>query len=205
VTNTPDKNPKKIKPSRASKQVPSAAKALRERPNRHGVQFEAPATPAWTSPAELLSPAAILQRFTERTQELLQAIPEEERPNPSAVTAALRQGVLDAFRTREDFVAKLVELEADAHRMESGNLPARQWRIAVRNALLVQGIHVDGLADDPNLFVVVEGEGESFEVIRPAYVDQTTGKLILSGQLRRVPAKTCTDSRDIDTTGGEQR
>ena len=36
------------------------------------------------------------------------------------------------------------------------------------------------------LFVVTEGQGEYFEVLRPAYVDEATGKLALAGQLRRM-------------------
>ncbi|MEV5493120.1 hypothetical protein AB0L47_34975 [Streptomyces bobili] len=61
-----------------------------------------------------------------------------------------------------------------------------KWQVSVRKALLGLGVRVVESADEREHFVVVEGEGEGFEVVRPAYVDQATGKLILSGQLRRV-------------------
>ncbi|MGI5144303.1 hypothetical protein [Streptomyces sp. CA-106110] len=66
---------------------------------------------------------------------------------------------------------------------------AKTLRKGIRTALLDQGVRcVDSPDDEPEHFVVVEGDGEAFEVLRPAYVDQATGKLILSGQLRRLPA-----------------
>jgi len=39
---------------------------------------------------------------------------------------------------------------------------------------------------------VTEGDGDAFELLSPAYVDELTGKVILAGQLRRVadPADT---------------
>ncbi len=61
-----------------------------------------------------------------------------------------------------------------------------KWQVSVRKALLGLGVRVVESPDEREHFVVVEGEGEGFEVVRPAYVDQATGKLILSGQLRRV-------------------
>lgn len=136
-------------------------------------------------PDELLSPAELLKRFTGAAQDLIERIPEEERPSQPAVLAALRQGVLEAFRTREEHLARMVESDLEAR--GSGNrMSTLKWQVSVRKALLGLGVRVVETADETDLFVVVEGEGEAFEVVRPAYVDQATGKLILSGQLKRV-------------------
>ncbi|MFF0504280.1 hypothetical protein ACFYUH_11875 [Streptomyces fimicarius] len=40
--------------------------------------------------------------------------------------------------------------------------------------------------EESDRFVVTEGEGDAFELLSPAYVDELTGKVILAGQLRRV-------------------
>ncbi|MEV4944771.1 hypothetical protein [Streptomyces sp. NPDC053755] len=128
----------------------------------------------------------MLARFTERATELLTAVPEEEMPTQTAVAAALRQAVLEAFRSREEYVARMVEVDllAGAPKQNANSL-----RRGIRAALLDQGVRcVDAPDGEHELFVVVEGDGEAFEVLRPAYVDQATGKLVLAGQLRRLAA-----------------
>ena len=40
--------------------------------------------------------------------------------------------------------------------------------------------------EESDRFVVTEGQGDAFELLSPAYVDELTGKVILAGQLRRV-------------------
>ncbi|MFE0491749.1 hypothetical protein [Streptomyces griseoaurantiacus] len=138
-------------------------------------------------PEELLSPPMLLARFTERAAELMATLPAEARPAQTAVTAALRQAVLEAFRSREEYVARVVEVDLLAG---SPKQNVRSLRKGIRTALLDQGVRcVDSPDGEGELFVVVEGEGEAFEVLRPAYVDQATGKLVLSGQLRRVPGE----------------
>lgn len=134
-------------------------------------------------PEELLNPAALLSRFTERTRELLSELPEEHRPGGAEVTAVLRQAVLEAFRSRDEYVARLAETDAASWTTE---MSARSLRRAIRASLVDSGIRVVESSEEREHFVVVEGEGDGFEVLRPAYVDQATGKLILSGQLRRV-------------------
>ncbi|MFB7262210.1 hypothetical protein ACFCXH_08600 [Streptomyces nojiriensis] len=127
----------------------------------------------------------LLARFTERATELLTAVPEEARPTQAAVAAALRQAVLEAFRSREEYVARMVEVDllAGAPKQNANSL-----RKGIRTALQDQGVRcVDASDGEHELFVVVEGDGEAFEVLRPAYVDQATGKLVLAGQLRRMP------------------
>ncbi|KPI27858.1 hypothetical protein OV320_5906 [Actinobacteria bacterium OV320] len=127
----------------------------------------------------------MLKRFTESAQALLESVPVESRPRQGEILAALRQGVLEAFRTREEHLARLVECDLEAR--GSGNrMSTLKWQVSVRKALLGLGVRVVESPDEREHFVVVEGEGEEFEVVRPAYIDQATGKVILSGQLRRV-------------------
>jgi hypothetical protein len=138
-------------------------------------------------PDELLKPADLLARFAESAQRLMEGIPHEERPSQAAILSALRQGVLEAFRTREEHLARLVESDLEA-RGSSNRMSSLKWQVSVRKALLGLGVRVVEDASERELFVVVEGDGEEFELVRPAYVDQATDKIILVGQLRRVAA-----------------
>lgn len=177
------------KTSAAPKQEPRKGNnGLKHRREKRRATAETPKdspkdSPRTYRPEELLSPPTLLSRFTERATELMAALPEEARPTQAAVTAALRQAVLEAFRSREEYVARMVEVDllAGAPKQNANSL-----RKGIRAALLDQGVRcVDSPDGESELFVVVEGEGEAFEVLRPAYVDQATGKLVLSGQLRR--------------------
>ncbi|MFC5954905.1 hypothetical protein ACFP51_10505 [Streptomyces pratens] len=136
-------------------------------------------------PDELLKPADLLTRFSESAQHLIENIPDEDRPKQAAILSAIRQGVLEAFRTRDEHLARLVESDLEAR--GSGNrMSSLKWQVSIRKALLGLGVRVVEDSSERELFVVVEGDGDDFELVRPAYVDQATGKLILSGQLRRV-------------------
>lgn len=146
-------------------------------------------------PQELLDPARILARFSERAQQILAELPDTERPDPAAVRTVLRQAVLEAFRTREEVVSRLVEMEFVACSPEQN---ATSIRRAVRTSLVDMGVRVVATPEEQELFVVVEGEGDTFEVLRPAYVDEATGKLILSGQLKRLPADEVTTGHGAD-------
>lgn len=160
-------------------------------------------SPRTYRPEELLSPHMLLSRFTERATDLLAALPEEGRPTQAAVAGALRQAVLEAFRSREEYVARMVEVDLLAG---APNQSASSLRKGIRTALLDQGVRcVDAPDGERELFVVVEGDGEAFEVLRPAYVDQATGKLVLSGQLRRLPVADGGDhsAGDDEATNGE--
>ncbi|MGW7042019.1 hypothetical protein ACWGDT_04690 [Streptomyces avermitilis] len=136
-------------------------------------------------PEQLLSPAELLGRFSEIAGELVAELPTEQRPTGAEVTKALRQAVLEAFRTRDEYIARLVETDATHWNTKPSALIMRR---AIRSSLIDTGVRVVEDSEEQELFVVVEGEGAAFEVVRPAYVDQATGKLILSGQLRRVAA-----------------
>ncbi|MDX3779754.1 hypothetical protein [Streptomyces europaeiscabiei] len=154
-------------------------------------------------PDELLNPADLLKRFSESARQLIEELPDEDRPKQSEVLAALRQGVLEAFRTREEHLARMVESDLEAR--GSGNrMSTLKWQVSVRKALLGLGVRVVETTEEKDLFVVVEGDGDGFEVVRPAYVDQATGKLILSGQLRRVPTPSDQTEADVqDASQGE--
>lgn len=147
-------------------------------------EFEADMKLRTLRPDELLHPAQLLARFTERASELIAQLPDDVRPTPATVNAALRQGVLEAFRTRDEHIARLVETDLVASNPDQA---ARVIRRAVRASLVDMGVRVVEEADEQELFVVVEGEGDGFELVRPAYVDQATDKLLLAGQLRRIP------------------
>ncbi|WJY50138.1 hypothetical protein QRN89_10075 [Streptomyces chengbuensis] len=157
-------------------------------------------------PEELLHPAQLLARFTERAAELIAQLPQDARPTPATVNAALRQGVLEAFRTRDEHIARLVETDVLASTPEQG---AKAIRRAVRASLIDMGVRVVEEADEQELFVVVEGEGEGFELVRPAYVDQATDKLLLAGQLRRIPTRRTLPGRDgasaVDVRGDDAK
>ncbi|MFF7927367.1 hypothetical protein ACFZDP_40675 [Streptomyces mirabilis] len=148
-------------------------------------------------PEELLSPAGLLSRFTERAQELIAELGEDERPTQASVTGALRQAVLEAFRTREEYLARMVETDLVAI---MPNQKSAVLKRSIRGALVDQGVRCVESPDEQEHFVVVEGEGDAFEVLRPAYLDQATGKLILSGQIRRIPAFADTDQPDDGST-----
>jgi hypothetical protein len=148
-------------------------------------------------PEELLHPAQLLARFAERAEELIAPLGKDVRPTAAAVSAALRQGVLEAFRTRDEHIARMVETDLVASSPEQS---ARAIRRAVRASLIDMGVRVVEETDEQELFVVVEGEGEGFELVRPAYVDQATDKLLLAGQLRRVPAARALPGHDRAST-----
>ncbi|MFE1173112.1 hypothetical protein [Streptomyces sp. NPDC058773] len=184
--------------------TPKGNNGLKHRREKRRAAADAPKdSPRTYRPEELLSPQMLLARFTERAADLLTVLPEERRPPQAAVTAALRQAVLEAFRSREEYVARMVEVDllAGAPNQRAGSL-----RKGIRAALHDQGVRcVDAPDGEHELFVVVEGDGEAFEVLRPAYVDQATGKLVLSGQLRRLPGPDGGDrpEGDDEATNGE--
>lgn len=130
----------------------------------------------------------LLSRFTERATDLMAALPAEARPTQAAVTAALRQAVLEAFRSREEYVARMVEVDLLAG---APNQSASSLRKGIRAALLDQGVRcADSPDGESELFVVVEGDGETFEVLRPAYVDQPPASWCFPGSCAACPGRT---------------
>lgn len=132
---------------------------------------------------EQLDPAVILERFTERLDARLGGLDPGSGTSPSHITNALRQAVLEAFRTREDYVARLVEL--DQYASKEG-MAVKDLSRQIGREIEAAGVRRITDPRETDCFVVFGGEGDHFEILRPAYRDEGTGRLILSGRLRRV-------------------
>ncbi|MFD9086609.1 hypothetical protein ACFVZ0_07195 [Streptomyces prasinus] len=139
---------------------------------------------------EPIDAKTIIQGVVERIPSALEAVTAADgaAAGPSAgLNVAVRKAVLDEFRTRAQFVGRLAEIDA------------LLWTTADHGGELVGGSLLDHLRhlrllritepEEGDRFVVTEGEGEKLEVLRPAYVDEVTGKVVLAGHLRRVSAR----------------
>lgn len=130
----------------------------------------------------------VIKGVAARVPETLEAALASAAPPTSAVTAAVRKAVLDEFRTRAQFSARLAEIDA------------LLWSRAGDNRATIEGAMTAHLRElrllritepeESDRFMVAEGEGDAFELLRPAYVDELTGKVILAGQLRRIAEPT---------------
>ncbi|MFE7515869.1 hypothetical protein ACFU8I_32255 [Streptomyces sp. NPDC057540] len=126
----------------------------------------------------------VIKGVAARVPEALEAAGTGEAPSAAALTAAVRRAVLDEFRTRAQFAGRLAEIDA------------LLWSRAGDSRETVEGAMAEHLRElrllrvtepeESDRFVVTEGEGDAFELLSPAYVDELTGKVILAGQLRRV-------------------
>jgi hypothetical protein len=126
----------------------------------------------------------VIKGVTARVPEALAAAGTEEAPPAGALTAAVRRAVLEEFRTRAQFAGRLAEIDAllwsraaDSRDTVEGAMTAHLRELRLLRVTQPQ---------ESDRFVVVEGEGDAFELLSPAYVDELTGKVILAGQLRRV-------------------
>ncbi|MGW7337390.1 hypothetical protein [Streptomyces sp. NPDC054808] len=138
---------------------------------------------------EVLEPVdakTLIQGVVERIPAALAATAVGDVVPATGLNVAVRKAVLDEFRTRTQFAGRLAEIDA------------LLWAQPDHGGELVNGSLEDHLRqlrlrrvtepEEEGQFVVTEGEGDRFEVLRPAYVDELTGKVLLSGHLRRVPA-----------------
>ncbi|MFE1951992.1 hypothetical protein ACFW9D_16155 [Streptomyces sp. NPDC059524] len=126
----------------------------------------------------------VIKGVTARVPEVLAAAGAEEVHAAGALTAAVRRAVLEEFRTRAQFAGRLAEIDAllwsraaDGRDSVEGAMTAH-----LRELRLLRVTQ----PEESDRFVVVEGEGDAFELLSPAYVDELTGKVILAGRLRRV-------------------
>ncbi len=132
----------------------------------------------------------VIRGVTERVPNALAASGADEVPQSGALAMAVRRAVLDEFRTRAQFAGHLAEIDALLW-SRAGNS-----REAVNGAMTAHLRELRLLRvtepEESDRFVVTEGDGDAFELLSPAYVDELTGKVILAGQLRRVadPADT---------------
>ncbi|MFZ4207382.1 hypothetical protein ACOZE4_21440 [Streptomyces griseoincarnatus] len=143
-----------------------------------------------TDAPETLEPIdakTIIQGVVERIPAVLGAVTTADETTPATgLNVAVRKAVLDEFRTRAQFAGRLAEIDA------------LLWTQPDHGGELVTGALEDHLRqlrllrlsepEEGDRFVVTEGEGDDFEVLRPAYVDELTGKVLLAGHLRRIPA-----------------
>ncbi|MEU0753800.1 hypothetical protein [Streptomyces albogriseolus] len=105
-------------------------------------------------------------------------------PPSTALNVAVRKAVLDEFRTRAQFAGRLAEIDALvwAQAEHGGDLLGGAIGAHLRELRILRVTE----PEESDRFVVTEGQGDTFEVLRPAYVDEVTGKVILAGHLRRV-------------------
>ncbi|MFI2640594.1 hypothetical protein [Streptomyces sp. NPDC018610] len=147
---------------------------------------QAPTGAAQRPAPEPVDAKTIIQGVVERVPAVLRAENLAEEAPATALNMAVRKAVLDEFRTRAQFAGRLAETDALvwAQADHGGDLLGGALREHLRELRILRV--TEPQAGDR--FVVTEGEGEAFEVLRPAYVDELTGKVILAGHLRRVPA-----------------
>ncbi|MEW2283236.1 hypothetical protein [Streptomyces sp. NPDC047841] len=176
---------------RAATARPAPAAAAK-RPDPAGAPVESAGPPA---PAETPAPAparvpvdapTLIKGIVERVPAALAESGAGDAPAPSALTAAVRKAVLDEFRTRAAFTGRVAEMDALLWTQPDHGGPA--VRAAMADHLKALGIRRLDTPEQAEAFVVTEGAGDAFELLRPAYVDELTGKVILAGQLRRIAA-----------------
>ncbi|GAA5213482.1 hypothetical protein GCM10023323_54650 [Streptomyces thinghirensis] len=138
---------------------------------------------------EVLEPIdakTIIQGVVERIPAALETADAGDVPPATGLNVAVRKAVLDEFRTRTQFAGRLAEIDAllwaqpdHGGELVNGSLEHHLRQLRLRRVTE---------PEEEGQFVVTEGEGDGFEVLRPAYVDELTGKVLLAGHLRRVPA-----------------
>lgn len=182
---------------RAATARPAQAAATK-RPDPAGAPAEpteppAPAEAPASAPAEAPAPAparvpvdapTLIKGIVERVPAALAEAAAGDAPPSSALTAAVRKAVLDEFRTRAAFTGRVAEMDALLWTQPDHGGPA--VRASMADHLKALGIRRLDTPDQAEAFVVTEGTGDAFELLRPAYVDELTGKVILAGQLRRI-------------------
>ncbi|MFE2558608.1 hypothetical protein ACFXGT_21800 [Streptomyces sp. NPDC059352] len=166
---------------------PGGLRRLRERgsePQAESVMTGVAGTPVRPDPIDAMT---VIKGVTERIPKALETAGTGEMPPSGALAAAVRRAVLDEFRTRAQFAGRLAEIDAllwsragDSREAVEGAMTAH-----LRELRLLRVTE----PEESNRFVVTEGEGDAFELLSPAYVDELTGKVILAGQLRRVGVK----------------
>ncbi|MFD3730292.1 hypothetical protein [Streptomyces sp. NPDC058632] len=164
-------------------------RARQQQPAEQPAAAEQQAAPQAPDPIDPIDAKTIIQGVVERIPAALEATAGGDAAAVPAtgLNSAVRKAVLDEFRTRAQFVGRLAEIDA------------LLWTQADHSGELVSGTLLDHLRqlrllritepeEGNGRFVVTEGEGEKLELLRPAYVDEVTGKVVLAGHLRRVSA-----------------
>ncbi|MET7839199.1 hypothetical protein ABZT45_11330 [Streptomyces sp. NPDC005356] len=169
--------------------------AIRQKARRAAEASRALAVSATQVAADPIDPATVIKGVVDGLQAALGEA-SASQITPAALMAAARKAVLDEFRTRSQFAGRIAEIDVllrslPAHAVDEpagGPAAVSLLTQSLDEHLRDLGIRRVDTADEGEAFVVTEGEGETFEILRPAYVDEMTGKVILAGWLRRVPA-----------------
>ena len=150
-----------------------------------------PVKPAEATAVEIAPPhpdpidaMTVIKGVAARVPEALEAAGADEMPPAGALTAAVRRAVLDEFRTRAQFAGHLAEI--DTLLWSRAGTSRETVECAMTGHLRELWLLRVTEPEESNRFVVTEGEGDAFELLSPAYVDELTGKVILAGQLRRI-------------------
>lgn len=131
-----------------------------------------------------LDPARLAATFSDRTIELLhrEVTGKAQLPTSQQIAATIKQGVLDALRSRRMHLAQLAEIDRLVASGKLDDLPLllREW--FTRTGLTPSRDAVG----HPEYFTVVNGpeEGIYLQVVEPAYIDEATGQVIRAGRLR---------------------
>ncbi len=151
-----------------------------------GSTVDAPPAPApsGVAPADPLDAGTVIRGIVQGMQEVLERASAADAAPAPALHGVVRRAVLEEFRTRARFAGRLAEIDAMLWSQP-------EHRDGVVSAAMETHLRELGLLrltepEASDRFVVTEGKGELFELLRPGYVDELTGKIILSGQLRRV-------------------
>ncbi|AEY92283.1 hypothetical protein SHJG_7016 [Streptomyces hygroscopicus subsp. jinggangensis 5008] len=166
-------------PAATAKRADSAAAPVE--PTAPPAPAEAPASAPARVPVDA---PTLIKGIVERVPAALSEAAAGDAPPSSALTAAVRKAVLDEFRTRAAFTGRVAEMDALLWTQPDHGGPA--VRASMADHLKALGIRRLDTPDQAEAFVVTEGTGEAFELLRPAYVGELTGKVILAGQLRRI-------------------
>ncbi|MFI2506687.1 hypothetical protein [Streptomyces sp. NPDC018972] len=176
-----------IQPGKNHADAPHKPGGLQRRREKRQQSAEQPVVAQGQAAPEAPEPIdakTIIQGVVERVPAALADANAGEAPPSTALNVAVRKAVLDEFRTRTQFAGRLAEIDALvwAQTAHGGDLLGGAMREHLRALRILRVAE----PEESDRFVVTEGEGEAFEVLRPAYVDEVTGKVILAGHLRRV-------------------
>lgn len=169
-----------IRPEATQKRPKPTATAI-----RRAKKAEWESQSAWNT-SEPLDAAQVIKGIVAAVPAALAESAEDQHATGtiSGLPQAVRAAVIAEFRTRAQFVGRLCEIDALLHAQGASK--------AVTDAMTdhLGQLQLRRITDPraQELFVVTEGQGDAFEVLRPAYVDEATGKLALAGQLRRMAA-----------------
>lgn len=192
------------RPKRKAKQATPTGNLRRrakreERESRAAQRNTAPPPTAWALADRPVEPGTLVRQLaTAVVRELSAESSESSEPGPAqrSVQAAVRTVVLGEFSTRALFAARLCE--TDAH-LRGEDLSETGRELLDDQLMQLQLRRITDPAVDPGLFQVVEGDGEHLVVLRAAYRDEVTGKLVLAGHLRRqreAPHGQCPEERE---------